>query len=47
MRRAHRRLHLVIWLLLAPIALAASLYALRSAPQPQTTTLPDFIEQGE
>ncbi len=47
MRRAHRRTHLLLWFLLAPLTAAAAIYALSLAPQDQSTTFPDFIEQGE
>ncbi|MEL7490342.1 MAG: hypothetical protein AAGJ73_06460 [Pseudomonadota bacterium] len=44
MRKPHRRIHLLIWLALAPATLAAALYALRLAPVDQQTELPVFIE---
>ena len=44
MKKPHRRTHLLIWIFLAPLTLAAAFYLLKLARADQMTELPDFIE---
>ncbi|MGF1456836.1 MAG: hypothetical protein ACFB6R_15825 [Alphaproteobacteria bacterium] len=44
MRKPHRRMHLLVWALLAPATLGFAVYALSLAPQARTSALPPFIE---
>ena len=40
MKRAHRRMHVLLWLLLAPLTLAGLALALKSRPAALVTEIP-------
>ena len=44
MKRPHRRIHLMIWWLIAPATLAAGIVAWLQRPQTPFTELPTSIE---
>jgi len=44
MKRPHRRLHFLIWLILAPATLLAGIYAWMQRPQTPYSELPAGIE---
>jgi len=43
MKKPHRRIHFLIWVMLTPLTIGAAYYALSIAPQDQTTELPSFV----
>ena len=44
MKRPHRRTHLIIWLVLAPVTIAAGLYAWMQRPGAPYSDIPGSIE---
>lgn len=46
MRKAHRRIHVVTWLILAPLTLAVAIMALHAAPKNPKTNLPDVLTEA-
>lgn len=47
MKRAHRRVHLLIWLLVAPAAAAGLAFALRNLPAEPQADIPAAAITGE
>lgn len=44
MKRPHRRIHFITWLILAPVTLIAGVFAWMQRPQTPYSELPDGIE---
>lgn len=44
MKRPHRRIHFIAWLILAPATLIAGAFAWMQRPQTPYSALPDTIE---
>ena len=47
MKRPHRRMHLFLWLILAPLTLIAGVFAWMQRPATPFTEIPGVIELGE
>jgi len=46
MKRAHRRIHLLAWIALAPIVAAGVFLALSNLPGQPQATLPEILSEG-
>lgn len=47
MKRPHRRIHLLMWLVLAPLTLIAGVFAWMQRPQTPYNEIPGVIETAE
>ncbi len=44
MKRPHRRVHLLMWLVIAPVTLIAGIFAWMQRPQTPFSEIPDAIQ---